>query len=51
MHLSQFKTFQLSECHKLENLPMEFGKLQRLVDLDLFNYLKLGFSLVIIMDL
>jgi Leucine-rich repeat (LRR) protein len=27
VHLSQLKTFRLSGCHKLENLPMEFGKL------------------------
>jgi hypothetical protein len=25
--LSQLKTFRLSNCHKLENLPMEFEKL------------------------
>jgi hypothetical protein len=25
--LSQLKTFWLSQCHKLENLPMEFKKL------------------------
>ncbi len=32
--LSQLKTFQLSQCHKLENLPMEFEKLQSLVELN-----------------
>jgi hypothetical protein len=25
--LSQLKTFRLGGCNKLENLPMEFGKL------------------------
>jgi hypothetical protein len=35
--LSQLKTFQLSECHKLENLPVEFKKLHNLVELDLFS--------------
>jgi Leucine-rich repeat (LRR) protein len=34
--LSQLKTFLLSNYHKLENLPMEFGKFQSLVELDLF---------------
>jgi len=29
--LSQLKTFRLQRCHKLENLPMEFEKLQSLV--------------------
>jgi hypothetical protein len=27
----------LRQCHKLENLTMEFGKLQSLVKLDLFE--------------
>jgi hypothetical protein len=30
--LSQLKTFGLRQCHKLKNLPMEFGKLQSLVE-------------------
>ncbi len=42
MDLSQFKTFQLVERHKLENLPMEFEKLQSLVELDLFGCFELG---------
>jgi Leucine-rich repeat (LRR) protein len=29
--LSQLKTFRLSGCLKLENLPMEFRKLQSLM--------------------
>jgi hypothetical protein len=32
--LSQFKTFRLWGCEKLENLQVEFGKLQSLVELD-----------------
>jgi hypothetical protein len=32
--LSQLKTFQLCGCEKLENLPVELGKLQSLVKLD-----------------
>ncbi|CAM6029752.1 unnamed protein product [Sphagnum balticum] len=35
VHLSQLKTFTLWGCHKLENLPMEFGKLQSLEELNL----------------
>jgi len=27
--LSELKIFRFSGCHKLENLPMEFRKLQR----------------------
>jgi Leucine-rich repeat (LRR) protein len=30
VNLSQLKTFRLSDCDKLENLPMEFGKFQSL---------------------
>jgi len=29
MDLSELKIFRFSECHKLENLPMEFRKFQR----------------------
>jgi Leucine-rich repeat (LRR) protein len=32
----------LRGCHKLENLPMEFGKLQSLVELDLSDCSELG---------
>jgi hypothetical protein len=35
MDLTQLKTFELFECDKLENLPMEVNKLQRLVELNL----------------
>jgi len=35
--LSQLKTFRLWRCHNLTNLPMEFGKLQSLVELDVFS--------------
>jgi Leucine-rich repeat (LRR) protein len=42
VHLSQLKTFRLSECHKLENLRVELGKLQSLVELDLFDCSQLG---------
>jgi hypothetical protein len=31
MDLSNLETFRLNECYKLENLPMELGKLQSLV--------------------
>ncbi len=34
VHLSQLKTFQLIRCNKLENLPVEFGKLQSLMELN-----------------
>jgi len=40
--LSQLKTFQLSSCHKLENLPVEFGKLQSLVEWDSSDCSELG---------
>jgi Leucine-rich repeat (LRR) protein len=40
--LSQLKSFRLFNCHKLENLPMEFGKLQSLVELDLSGCSQLG---------
>jgi Leucine-rich repeat (LRR) protein len=39
--LSQLKTLQLSFCKKLENLPVEFGRLRNLVELDLFYCSKL----------
>ncbi|CAK9880608.1 unnamed protein product, partial [Sphagnum jensenii] len=42
VNLSQLKTFRLFECPKLENLPLEFGKLQSLVQLDLSFLTKLG---------
>jgi hypothetical protein len=32
--LSQLKTFRSWQCYKLENLPVEFRKLQSLVELD-----------------
>ncbi len=35
-------TFTLSGCKKLENLPVEFGKLQSLVELDLSECSELG---------
>ncbi len=37
LDLSELKTFQLWGCHKLENLQVEFKKLQNLVELDLYN--------------
>jgi hypothetical protein len=40
--LSQLKTFTLSGCKKVENLPVEFGKLQSLVELDLSECSELG---------
>jgi hypothetical protein len=40
--LAQLKTFRLCGCPKLENLPMEFGKLQSLVELDLSECSELG---------
>ncbi len=46
MDLSQLKTFQLWECKKLENLPVEFGKLQSLVELDLSFSSELGVYLI-----
>jgi hypothetical protein len=49
--LSQFKTFQLFGCHKLENLQVEFGKFQSLVELDSFGYSKLECLLDSIVDL
>ncbi len=42
MDLSQVKTFRLSWCKKLENLLVEFRKIQSLVELDLFKCSKLG---------
>jgi hypothetical protein len=42
VQLLEFKTFELFKCHKLENLLMEFGKLQRLATLDLFSCSQLG---------
>jgi Leucine-rich repeat (LRR) protein len=42
VELSQLKAFRLSNCHNLENLPIEFGKLQSLVELDLFGCSQLG---------
>ncbi len=41
VHLSQLKTFQLQRCHKLENLLVEFGKLQILVELNFSKCSKL----------
>ncbi|KAH8938442.1 hypothetical protein BDL97_16G082700 [Sphagnum fallax] len=41
VNLSQLKTFPLSSCQKLENLPVESRKPQSLVELDLSNYSKL----------
>ncbi len=49
--LSQFKTFQLRGCHKLENLQMKFGKLQSFVELDLSKCFELGCLLDSIVDL
>jgi Leucine-rich repeat (LRR) protein len=40
--LSQLKTFDLQGCSKLENLPVQFGKLQSLVELDLSHCSELG---------
>ncbi|CAN5959734.1 unnamed protein product, partial [Sphagnum jensenii] len=40
--LSQLKTFPLRTCHNLMNLPMEFRKLQILVELDLSSCSQLG---------
>ncbi len=51
MDLSQLKTFQLSECHKLENLPMEFRKLHSLVELDLSSCFEFGCLPYSIVDL
>jgi hypothetical protein len=51
VHLSRFKTFRLSECHKLENLLVEFGKLQSLVQLGLSNCSQLGCLIDSIVDL
>jgi hypothetical protein len=55
MYAQQFyklETFPLLiECHKLENLIVEFGKLQRLVEFDLSNYFKLGCLIDSIVDL
>jgi hypothetical protein len=42
VHLSQLKTFRLTLCHKLENLLVEFAKLQSLVELNLSCCSQLG---------
>ncbi len=42
MDLSQLKKFELDEFFKLENLLVEIGKLQNLVELDSFSCFKLG---------
>jgi Leucine-rich repeat (LRR) protein len=42
VNLSQLKTFRLGGCEKLENLPMEFGTLESLVELDLRHCSQLG---------
>ncbi|CAM6017563.1 unnamed protein product, partial [Sphagnum balticum] len=39
---NDLETFRLSGCHKLENLPTEFGKLQSLVELNLHECSRLG---------
>jgi hypothetical protein len=49
--LSKLKTFRLWGCHKLENLLVEFGKLESLVKLDLSKCSKLGHLLDSIVDL
>jgi Leucine-rich repeat (LRR) protein len=51
MDLSQLKTFQLRHCHKLENLPKEFKKLQCLMELDLSSCYELGCLPYSIMDM
>jgi hypothetical protein len=51
MNLSQLKTFRLWECDKLENVPMEFGKLQSLVDMCISSCSQLGCLPDSIMDL
>jgi hypothetical protein len=51
MHLSQFKTFPFIKCHKLENLPMEFRKLQKLMTFHLSGCSQLGCLLDSIMHL
>jgi len=51
MDLSQLKTFQLQGCHKLENLLVEFGKFQSLVELYLFGCSELGYLPYSIVDL
>jgi len=51
VHMLQLNTFRLSKCHKLENLPAEFGKLQSLVELDLSHCSELGCLPYSIMDL
>ncbi len=49
--LSQLKTLRLFECHKLENLPVEFKRLRNLVELDLSSCSQLWCLPDIIMDL
>ncbi len=51
MDLSQLKTFRLSLCHKLETLPVEFGKVKSLVELDLSYCSQSGCLLYSILDL
>jgi hypothetical protein len=40
VELLKLKTFWLFKCHELENLPMELGKLQSLVQPDLSSCFK-----------
>jgi hypothetical protein len=42
VHLRDLKSFRLSQCYKLKNLPLVFERLQRLVQLDLSSCSELG---------
>ncbi len=42
MELSKLEKFNLWGCSKLDNLPVKFGNLQSLVDLELSSCSKLG---------